>query len=218
LLKIWEKKYPPKLFDILVFIFWNSKIGKVGQNGPKNSFEKVILKCFFKKRQKNRGFSFLRIFVYFIGSRRQLSKGKSFLQKSEKLFQRDWRAQDGTFCRKMMFFYKIKCKNSGVFFKKQRKKHFFLQLPCRVYLKQLNKKVTRKKRVFCCFFPTFCRFSLLRSILKVLFWVFFWCSDIITSWILIQNLSETLKIEQKLGIFFKNQRFWTFFHTFCGIF
>ena len=77
---------------------------KVGQNGPKNSFEKVILKCFFKKRQKNRGFSFLRIFVYFIGSRRQLSKGKSFLQKNEKLFQREWRAQDGTFAEKRCFF------------------------------------------------------------------------------------------------------------------
>ena len=98
-----KKKYPPPFLHILVFIFWNSKIGKVGQNGPKNSFEKVILKCFFKKRQKIMFFIFA-YFCVFVGSRRQLSKGKSFLQKSEKLFQREWRLKMVLFAEKNMFF------------------------------------------------------------------------------------------------------------------
>ena len=212
----WEKS-TPYLFGDTFFIFWNSKIGKVGQNGPKNSFEKVILKCFFKKRQKIVFFHF-GVFLCILSVPDDSSVRVSRFYKKVKNCFRGNGGSRWYFLQKKYVFYKMKCKNAGVFFKKQRKNTFFCNSQTWINLKQLNKKVTRKKRVFCCFFPTFFRFSLLHSILKVQLLVIFGCSDMTTSWILIQNLSETLKIEHKLGIFFKNQRFWTFFHTFCGIF
>ena len=174
-----EKKVPPQIFWHTCFHFLKFENRESWSKMDQKQFWKSYTKVFFQKTPKNHVFSFLHIFVYFIGSRRQLSKGKSFLQKSEKLFQREWRLKMALFAEKICFLqdemHKFKCR-----FQKHEKKHFFLQLLCRVYLKQLNQKVTRKKRVFCCFFPTFFRFSLVHSILKLLFLVFIWCSDMTT--------------------------------------
>ena len=171
----WKKKVPPEFLVILVFIFWNSKIGKVGQNGPKNSFEKVILKCFFKKRQKNSVFSFLRIFVYFVGSRRQLSKGKSFLQKSEKLFQREWRLKMILFAEKNTFFTRWNAKMQ-VSFSKNNEKTLFSATSLQSLFKAIEPKSDTKKTCFLLFFSNFFQIFLTTLHFKSrsfsLFWVF----------------------------------------------
>ena len=63
-------------------------------------------------------------------------------------------AEDGTFCRKKYVFYKMKCTNSSVVFKKH-EKTFFSATSVQSLFKAIEQKSDTKKACFLLFFPNF---------------------------------------------------------------